>query len=123
MFLVAHDYLYEISYHKDFRNWLYKKQDEEDAAERKAYVDGVTEEALRMMREDLQHNPKLLSTPAPECLLKIFEDVKPIPQCSAPMRFARPSKADRLKWQEEHVQRLRNQLNEAEKDWEALQSE
>lgn len=41
LFLVAWDYLCEIGHHKEFRNRLPKKQNEEDAAECKSYVDRV----------------------------------------------------------------------------------
>ena len=123
MFLEAYDYLREQCNHKGFRNWLYDKQNEEDAAERKAYVDGITEEALRMMREDLKANPKMLSTPMPEGMLKIFEDVKPIPQCSSStVRFTRPSKDERIKWAKQHVERMQEGLRDAIKDLESLEN-
>jgi len=77
-----------------------------------------------MMREDLQANPKLLSTPVPEGMLKIFEAVTPIPQCSSQtMRFTRPSREDRIKWQSAHVDRLKETLQEAIQDLEKLQNE
>ena len=53
MFMEAYDFLYSIGYHKSFRAKLHDKQNEEDAAERKVYVDQVTEESLKMMREYL----------------------------------------------------------------------
>ncbi len=123
MFLVAYDYLYEIGYHKQFRGALYEKQDEEDKKERDQWIKEVTDEAIRMMGEHFAANPKMLSTPAPDCVLKMFSDCPPLPASCGVMRFTRPSKEDRLRWQAEHVQRLRSQLSEAEKDWEALQSE
>lgn len=121
MFLVAYDYLYDIGYHKDFRGKLYEKQNEEDKEERSAYVDAVTEESLKMMRESLAANPQLLSTPMPEGILSIFQGVSPMSQCSSkPMRFSRPSTEDKIKWQSERVKRLKKDLREALKELEDL---
>ena len=92
MFMEAYDFLYSIGYHKSFRAKLHDKQNEEDAAERKVYVDQVTEESLKMMREYLEANPKLLSNPAPDCMLKMFEGATPFSQCSGQiMKFTRPT--------------------------------
>lgn len=124
MFLLAYDYLYEIGYHKSFCGNLFDKQNEEDLAERTKYVDRVTEEALRIMREDLQANPKLLSTPVPEGILKIFEEVTPIPQCSGQtMKFTRPSKEEKIRWQTARVDRLKNDLSGALEELRGLESE
>lgn len=124
MFIVAYDYLYEIGYHKQFRGHLYDKQNEEDFALRKEFVETVTEESLRMMREHLQANPNLLSTPAPDCISKIFDGVPPIPNCSgSTVRFTRPSKEDKLRWQKDYVEKLRGNLREALNDLEKLENE
>ena len=124
MFMMAYDYLYEVGYHKQFRNSLWDKQDAEDAALRKEFVDTVTEEALKNMREHFETNPNLLSTPAPDCILKMFEGVPPIPMCSSqPMRFTRPTKKEKIRWQTEHVQRLKDNLREALHDLEKLENE
>jgi len=122
--MMAYDYLYEIGYHKSFRNSLWHKQDAEDAAMRKEFVDTVTDEALKMMREDLQANPKLLSTPAPDCILKMFEGVPPIPQCAGQtMRFTRPTKQEKVRWQKDRVDRLKKDLEEALKELDGLENE
>ena len=124
MFLMAYDYLYEIGYHKTFRGSLYDKQDSEDKAERDAWVKKITEESLRMLRESLEANPKLLSTPAPEGMLKIFEGVTPIPHCSSQtMRFTRPSKEERVRWAREHFERVKAKLKDATEELERLESE
>jgi len=124
MFIEAYDYLYEIGYHKSFRGALYDKQNEEDMAERKAYVNDVTEGALRMMREHFETNPNLLSTPAPDCILKMFEGVPPIPQCATQtMRFTRPTKQDKVRWQKERVDRLKKDLQEALHELDGLENE
>jgi hypothetical protein len=120
----AYDYLYSIGDHKSFRGKLYDKQNEEDAAERKEYVDQVTEESLKMMREHFETNPNLLSTPTPDCILKMFERVPPIPMCSSqPMRFTRPTKQEKIRWQTEHVERLKESLRDALHDLEKLENE
>ncbi len=123
MFMEAYDYIYEMGYHKHFRNKLYDKQNEEDAAERKEYVDQVTEESLKMMRKHLEANPNLLSTPAPQNILKTFEGVPPIPQCSGQtIRFTRPTKQEKIRWQKERVDRLKTDLYEALKELEELKN-
>ena len=124
MFMMAYDYLYEIGFHKSFRNSLWNKQDAEDAAKRKEFVDTVTEETLKNMREHFQSNPNLLSTPAPNCILKMFENVPTISKCSSQtMRFTRPSKQEKIRWQTEHVNRLKENLRDALHDLEKLENE
>lgn len=124
MFMEAYDYLYEMGEHKTFRGKLYDKQNEEDAAERKEYVDSITDEPLRMMREDLPVNPNLLSTPVPDCILKMFEGVPPIPQCSSQsMRFTRLTKQEKIRWQKERVDRLKKDLREALHELEGLEND
>lgn len=124
LFIMAYEYLHEIGYHKQFRNSLYDKQNAEDKDMRTKFVDTVTKEALRSMRQHLEETPELLSISAPDCILKMFEGVPPIPHCSGgTMRFTRPSKQEKIRWQVDHVERLKRSLNEALHDLEDLENE
>ena len=123
MFLMAYDYLYDIGYHKTFRGFLYDKQNEEDKLDRDRWVNEVTEESLRMMREHFQTSPNLLSTPIPEGMLKMFAEMPPFPEISTTMKFTRPSKKDRIKWQSTYVDKLKKNLQEAMQDLEKLGNE
>jgi hypothetical protein len=124
LFLIAYDYLYEIGYHKQFRGKLYDLENEEDAALRKEFVDMITEKSLQRMREDLKASPNLLSTPAPNGLLKIFEGISSIPQnAGKTMKFTRPSIENRIQWAKEHVERIKMALAEALKDLEKVENE
>lgn len=123
MFQMAYDYFYEIGYHKDFRNSLYDKQNAEDKAERDQFIDATTKAYLEDFRKHLEANPKMLSTPAPEGVLKMFSEAPQIPACSAPIRFTRPSKEDKIKWQRRYVEQLREKLNDAELDLAKVENE
>ena len=124
MFIVAYDYLYEIGHHKYFRNKLYDMQNEEDKKECDEFIDFTTKMSLEDFKKHLEANPKMLSTPMPEDVLKMFSEGSRIPQNSTcTMRFTRPSKEDRIKWQKVHVKRLENDLEEAIRDLEAMTNE
>ena len=117
MFIVAYDYLYEIGYHKDFRNKLYDKQNEEDKALRDEFIDTTTKMCLESLKKSLEANPGLLTTPTPNCITEMFASAPQIPSCSSSVfRFTRPSKEDKLKWARAHVTRMRERLQEAEQD-------
>ena len=122
LFLQAYDYLYSKCQHKDFRNHLYELQDEDDKKERDEFIEVTSNQFLEDFGKHLAANSNLLSTPVPQGVLDMFKDVPQIPRCSGPMRFTRPSKEDRLRWQEQLVQRLRTDLEKAEKEWEEMQN-
>lgn len=123
MFKEAYDYLYDIGYHKSFRGHLYDRQNEEDSTERNAYIEEITEKSLKMMKEDLEKSPQLLSKPVPTSILKMFENFEPIPQSSGTMSFTRFSKDEKLKWQARRVKRLKKDLLEALKELEDLEND
>lgn len=117
MFLQAYEYLREVGYHKQFRNSLHDKENEEDKKERDEYVKMVTNESLRMMREHLEACPALLSHPVPNEVVEMFKSTPQIPCSSgATMRFTRPSIEDRIKWAHERVNQLKQDTNEAEQE-------
>ena len=124
MFLVAYDYLYEIGYHKDFRNKLYEQQNEEDKNLRDEFIHITTEQFLEDFKKNLQENPKLLSMPTPNCIHEMFSATPQIPIASSgSMRFTRASKEKRLQWAKEHVERVKEKLEEAMKDMEKIENE
>jgi hypothetical protein len=119
---MAYDYLYEIGYHKSFRNHLYDQQNEEDKLCRDSWIKSITDEFLKNQADSFKSNPNLFSMPIPE--LKMFEGCEPLQQNSgATMRFTRPSKEDQIKWQSAHVESLKQKLNEATNDLEKLTNE
>jgi len=124
MFLMAYEFLHDLYEHKNFRNSLYEMENEEDAATRKIYQDKVTEESLRMMREDFQKNPNLLSTPAPKCVIDMFQYVPQLPTNSGnTVRFTRFTKEERIEYQKKYVESQRMKLSEAENDLEKIKNE
>lgn len=120
MFLVAYGFLREIHEHKQFRNYLYDLQNEEDKAASSKFVDEVTQESLKRMREDLEKNPNLLSTPIPQGISEMFKGPHISQNCGQMVRFTRPSIDDRIKWQTQSVERLRTQLANEEEDLKKL---
>ena len=75
-----------------------------------------------MMKKSLEVNPKLLTSPMPS--IDLFKDFAKMPDCGGvTMRFTRPSKKDRIKWQSAHVDTLREKLIEAVQDLEKMESE
>jgi hypothetical protein len=78
MFVLSYDYLYEIGSHRDFRNSLHKKENEQDAAERRKYLDKVCEEAQENLRKCLSENEFLLTNPAPSLIQEMFQ-ANPMP--------------------------------------------
>lgn len=124
MFLQAYDFLIEIGYHKQFRGSLYDKQNEEDKKERTKYVDMVTQESLRMMREHFEASPNLLSTPVPPLIHELFSNAPVIPSnAGTTMTFTRPSFEERIQWAKDHLARMQKEYNEAQKDLERLEKE
>lgn len=114
MFLIAYEFMRENCEHKQFRNKLHNMQNEEDKAERDAYVEEVTNESLKMMREHLQANPDLLSRPVPNLISEAFVNSPGIQQCSGEtMRFTRPKLEDRIEWAREHLKRTEKAAAEA----------
>lgn len=120
MFLEAYDFMYSIGEHKHFRNHLYNLQNEEDNKERSAFMEKVTKEAMKNMAEDLKANPNMLSAPVSNSVLEMFASKPNFPSVGATMTFTRPSRANKIKWQTEHVESLRKKLAEAENDLEYL---
>lgn len=117
MFIVAYDYLYEIGYHKEFRNKLYDKQNEEDKVLRDEFIDTTTEMYLESLKKRLEANPGLLTTPTPNCITDLFASVPSIPSCSSTTtRFTRLTKDEKIKWARQRVQRLQEDLLEAQLD-------
>jgi hypothetical protein len=124
MFIVAYDYLYEIGHHKDFRNSLYDKQNEEDKKECDEFIEFTPEEFSKSFRKNLEANPEMLSTPVPEGIMKMFADRPQIPLASScTMRFTRPPKEDKVRWAKEHVERVWDKLKDAVKELERLENE
>jgi len=114
MFLIAYEFMRDISEHKQFRVHLYDKQDEEDNKLRDEYVKQVTDEYLKTMRDDFKVNPNLLSTPVASGIFKMF-NASSIPQSSGTtMKFTRPSLEDRIMWQTQHVESLKTKLAQEE---------
>jgi hypothetical protein len=120
MFLIAYDFLHEIGEHKSFSNYLHEKENEEDATECKEYIDMITPKALDNMRKDLEANPNLSVAPVQPLIIDMFSKSPSIPQSGNTMRFTRPSTEDKIKWQTQYVEKIRNQLLEAEKDLQNL---
>ncbi len=124
MFMVAYEFMRSECIHKQFRNWLHDKQNEEDKKSRDELVHEVTEDSLKRMREDLEANPNLLSMPVPNLINEMFGSGQSISSCSGKtMRFTRPSIEDRIKWQSEHVYNLKLQLQDDMTDLEKLENE
>jgi hypothetical protein len=121
MFVVAYDYLCEIGHHTDFRSSLYDKQNDEDKKLRDEFIDFTTKEFLEDFRENLEANPDLLSAPIPEAIFSIYSEAPKIPVSGGDLRWIRPSKEDRIKWQREHVDRLRADLIIAVQELEKLE--
>lgn len=123
LFSIAYDYLHEVGYHKQFRSSLYDKQNPEDKEKRDEWVKEVTEGALKAQREYLESNPHLLSTPAPESILKMFRNSSKVPLFEGKtMTFTRPSLENKIKWQKAYVEKLTNNLKEALLDLEKLEN-
>lgn len=123
MFLLAYDQMRNEGKHKEFRAELQNLQNEEDEKLRDEYVHDVTEEALKMQLENLKNNPNLLSTPAPECMLKMFKDPLPCSNLDTIMRFTRPTKAEKLDWAQVEVKRLQDELTKALQEVKSLENE
>lgn len=121
MFFVVYDFLYEIGYHRDFRNKLYDKQNDEDKALRDEFIDTTQKLFFENFKKNLEANPNLLGMPAPEGLLKMFADAPALPVCGGTMRFPRISKSDKIKYATQHVERCKKDLREAIEDLEKLQ--
>jgi hypothetical protein len=112
MFLIAYEFMRDNYEHKQFRGKLYDMQNEEDKKQRDEWVKIVTDESLRMIREDL--DPLLLSHPVPQCVVDMFKNNPGIPQCDVgnTMRFTRPSKQDKVKWANETIEIFAVQVKE-----------
>lgn len=126
MFLIAYEFMCDIFEHKQFRNKLYEMQNEEDKKDRDDLVKEITDEWLRSRREHqhLEANPLLLSHPIPEGIAEIFENSPGIPQAAGTtMRFTRPSREDKIKWANKHVERLKDDLRNALHELEGLENE
>lgn len=123
MFLQAYEYMREHCIHKQFRDHLYDKQNEEDKKLRDDYVKMVTDESLKMMAQHFKENPLLLSTPVPDEIGALFKSTPISKDCGGTMRFTRPKIEDRIIWAKEHVNRMEKQLKEALKDLEKLENE
>ena len=123
MFLIAYDYLYDICYYKDFRNKLYEMQNEEDRKERDEFIDLTTKMFLEDFKKHLEVNPNMLSTPAPEGIMKMFEGGEQIPLTGGTMRFTRPSKEEKIKWAKKHVEHMKEKLRDTFRDLERLEND
>jgi hypothetical protein len=88
MFREAYDYLYEIGEHKAFRSWLYDKQNEEDEVERDSYIEDITNESIKYLKESLATNLNLLTTPLPK-MAQDFFNMPSLPTAGSVMRFTR----------------------------------
>lgn len=124
MFLVAYEFMRDIGEHKQFRNKLYELQNEEDKSLRTQYVDEVTQESLKSMREHFESCPDLLSHRIPNLVHDLFKTAPNInSNCEQTMRFTRPKLDDRIKWAKEHVVRMQNNVEEAMEDLQKLLKE
>jgi hypothetical protein len=123
IFLEVYDYLYSIGYHKDFRNKLYDKQDDGDKKARDAFIESTTKEFLDRFQKGLERNPKLLTTPAPTGILEMFTQPSDFLCSPTTMTFTRPSTEDKIKWQRDHIDRLKKELEEANEDMAKLEKE
>jgi hypothetical protein len=122
MFLIAYTFMRDQAIHKQFRNTLYENQNAEDKKDRDEWVKFVSDEALIKMREDLEKNPFLLSTPLPSLISEHFKD-DPNLNVGRTMRFTRPSKQDKINWAKERIARLSKELEEECKELEKLDNE
>jgi hypothetical protein len=124
MFLIAYEFMRENCIHKSFRNKLNTLENEEDAKERAEYVKMITDESLRMMKEDFEQNPNILSHPVPSLITEMFSSRPEIPVNSGKTRrFTRPCLEDRITWAKEHIQRMKDQLRDALHDLEKLEND
>lgn len=124
MIIITYDFLYEIGEHRNFRDSLYDKQDNEDAIESKKFIYEVTEDTLKNMKEHFEANPNLLSTPIPKEIANIFASNPSILSNSAEIiRWVRPTKEDKIKWQSNYVANLKDKLKHAVQELEDLESE
>jgi hypothetical protein len=78
MFLVAYEFMRDIGEHKSFRNKLWELQNEEDRAERTRFVEGVTQDSIKLMREQFESCPDLLSRPVPNLFHEMLKNVATI---------------------------------------------
>lgn len=123
LFDLAHEFLYSICEHKNFRNWLSKKELKEDSKERDAFIDEITNYAIESIKESLKGSENLLSRPKSPLTEKMFGQGE-IPQKTGPtMRFKRPSLKDRIKWQKEFITRQKTLLKDAEDDLREMENE
>lgn len=124
MFLTAYEFLRGIGEHKAFRNFLYENEYEDDKKERNEFVSLVTKDALENQKKHYEANPNILSHPIPQSVIEMFSKYETIPYSSGQtMRFLRPSKQDRLKWANERVERLKQDLKDAVIDLERTENE
>lgn len=124
MFLTAYEFLRGIGEQSTFRNFLYENEYEDDKKDRDEFVKIVTEDALENQRKHFEANPNILSSPIPQSVIEMFSKGETIPYSSGQtMRFLRPSKQDRLKWANERVERLKQDLKEAVLDLERTENE
>jgi hypothetical protein len=124
MFLIAYEFMRNNREHKQFRGKLYDMQNEEDKQERDDLVNVLDDEFLRRMRENFETNPNLLSHPVPQGIVDMFKNNPGIP-CNGgtTMKFIRPSKQDRVRWANDHVNRLKKDLRDALHELERLENE
>lgn len=124
MFLIAYEFMRRNCQHKQFSNSLEELQNEEDKKERDCWIDEVTDEWHKRLKESLEFNHDLLSLPVSEGLSSLFLDNQfPLPEVGNVMRFTRPSIEKRILWAKEHVEHVKEKLVEAMKDLEKIENE
>jgi hypothetical protein len=124
LFLIVYEFLVDIGDHKQLRGKLYDLQNKEDKKDRDDWVKVVTDESLKIMKEHLDANPLLLSTPIPNIIVETFRNNPGIPQSGREtMRFSRPTKMERIKWARNHVKKLNADLKKALCELEAIENE
>lgn len=124
MFLIAYEFMRERYEHKHFRSKLADMQNAEDKKTRDEMIEETTQSHLKYMEEHYKANSDMLSTTVAQGLMDLFSSSPHIP-CggSQTVRFTRPKIEDRIKWAEEHVEQMKEDLKGALDDLKKLENE
>lgn len=118
LFETAYEFLYSLSDHKNFRNFLLDLENEEDKADRKVYLEELQKEQLSKISEKL--NSDLLKAQLPIELFKSFKNAEPIEKHSKTLKFCRIPEEELIRLQKEFIEAQRKKLKEAERDLEDM---
>jgi hypothetical protein len=124
LFDTALEFLYELQEHKTYSDKLWHKQHADDRKLRDEVIQQLTSAFLEDQRKHFEENPKLLSTPIPQGIFDTLKGISKIPiSGEGTIRFSRPKLEDRIKWQKNHIESLKEKLKKAETELEAMNHE